>query len=83
MTATRITMETKGTAVAAEARGQRSAWRQRRQLGKSAELAALSAWRRCRQQQRGGGSMAVAALRRWRPAWRRRQQGGSTSSATA
>ena len=35
MTAMTITMETKGTAVAAEAWGQRPAWRRRRQLGKT------------------------------------------------
>jgi len=41
MTATTITMETKGTAAAAEARGQRPTWRRRRQLGKSTALAAV------------------------------------------
>ena len=64
MTATKITMETKGTAVAVTARGQRPAWRRRRQLGKNAALAAaaslvaeVAAWR-----ERGvGGISSMAA----------------------
>ena len=62
MTATKITMETKGTAVAVTARGQRPAWRRRRQLGKSTVLKAatslaadVAAW-----QERGVGGVGSA-----------------------
>jgi len=77
-------METKGKAVVAEARGQRPAWRRRRQLGKSVALVALAAWGRCRcrQQQRGGGSAQVAA-HRWQRTGGGGQLGGGGSKAEA